>query len=205
MPLRNRVSPSGDIVAVAGRGTLMGNRGVLHNAQRQIVRDWQVRRWIACRLQFRGRHREVMTPGRYTELFFLDEATALADGHRPCAECRHADYLRFRAAWRSTHPGLSPAAAAMDAHLHSERRMRAWRKRTHTADIDLLPDGTFVALDGVACLLLAERVYAWSADGYVEGGRRPSSGQVVVLTPPSIVGVLRAGYRAGVHPSATLR
>ena len=104
----------------------MGNRGVLHDAQRQIVRDWQVRRWIACRLQFRGRHREVMTPGRYTELFFVDEATALADGHRPCAECRQAEYVRFQAAWWSTHPGMRPTAAAMGAQLHTERRPRAW-------------------------------------------------------------------------------
>src|ERR687885_1053495 len=99
VPLRNRVTPYGEIVAVAGRGTLMGNRGRLHDAQRQIVRDWQVRRWIACRLQFRGRHREVMTPGRYTELFFLDEATALADGHRPCAECQRGRYRLFREIW----------------------------------------------------------------------------------------------------------
>jgi hypothetical protein len=205
VPLRNRVTPYGEIVAVAGRGTLMGNRGILHDAQRQVVRDWQVRRWIACRLRFRGRQRDVMTPGRYTELFFLDEATALADGHRPCAECRHADYVRFQAAWRSAQPGMSAAAAAMDAQLHTERRVRAWHKRTHTAEIELLPDGTFVALDGAACLLRAERLYAWSADGYVEAGRRPASGEVAVLTPPSIVGVLRAGYQAGVHPSASLR
>jgi hypothetical protein len=104
MPLRNRVTPLGEIVAVSGRGTLMGNRGILHDAERNILRDWQVRRWIACRLEFHGRHRSVMTPGSYTELFFLDEAAALADGHRPCAECRHADYRAFQTAWHTIYP-----------------------------------------------------------------------------------------------------
>src|SRR6195256_5834724 len=146
MPWRNRVTPFGDIVAVAARGTLMGNRGVLHNAQRSIVRDSQVKRWIACRLEFRGRHRVVMTPGRWTELFFLDEATALAAGHRPCAECRNADYRRFQGAWG--HTGSSDASAeAMDSILHSERRVRPWVKRTHVAEFQDLPDGTYVALE----------------------------------------------------------
>ena len=205
MPLTNRVTPFGEIVAVAARGTLMGNRGVLHDAEREVVRDWQVRRWIACQLQFRGRHREVMTPGAYTELFFLDEATALADGHRPCAECRHADYVQFRTAWRRTHPGMPASATAMDTAIHTERRLRPWQKRTYQTGIQLLPDGTLVALDGAAWLLQAGRVYAWSAQGYVETRPRPVSGEVVVLTPPSIVAVLRAGYRPGVHPSASLR
>ena len=99
MPLRNRVTPLGDIVATEHRGTLMGNRGVLHDDDGMLRRDWQVRRWIACRLEFRGRHRELLQPRRWTELFFLDEATALAAGHRPCAECRNADFRRFQAAW----------------------------------------------------------------------------------------------------------
>src|SRR5436309_13030535 len=123
MTWRNRVTPFGEIVAVAARGTLMGNRGVLHNAERSIVRDSQTRRWIACRLEFRGRHREVMTPGRWTELFFLDEATALAAGHRPCAECRNADYKVFQAAWQRGVPAVEATADAMDALLHDERRL----------------------------------------------------------------------------------
>jgi hypothetical protein len=205
MPLTNRVTPSGEIVAVAARGTLMGNRGVLHDAERRIVRDWQVRRWIACRLHFRGRHRAVMTPGSYTELFFLDEASALADGHRPCAECRHADYLRFQTAWRSTQAGMPASAAAMDAVLHVERRLGPWRKRTFQEEIDRLPDGTFVALEGVAWLLHAGKLHAWSWDGYVGSRALPAAGMVVVLTPPSVVGVLRADYRPELHPSARLR
>src|SRR5690348_11691300 len=119
MPLRNRVTPFGELVAIPERGTLMGNRGILHTPDRLVVRDWQVRRWIACRLEFHGRHRVVMTRGSYTELFFLDEATALADGHRPCAECRHADYRAFQAAWRTVYPERSVAADAMDSVLHA--------------------------------------------------------------------------------------
>jgi hypothetical protein len=204
MPLRNRVTPFGEIVAVSGRGLLMGNRGVLHDAGRTIVRDSQVRRWIACRLEFRGRHRGIMTPGSWTELFFLDEATALAAGHRPCAECRHADYRRFQTAWQQAGitPGSPATADAMDAVLHAERRVRPWVKRTHVARFADLPDGTYVTLEGQAWLVRGDTILAWSADGYVERAVRPPSGDVTVLTPPSIVAVLRAGYRAEVHPSA---
>jgi len=201
MPLRNRVTPFGEIVAIAGRGTLMGNRGVLHNERREIVRDWQVRRWIACRLEFRGRHRRVMQPGTYTELFFLDEAAALADGHRPCAECRHADFRRFQLAWSTVYASASASADAMDALLHAERREAPFRKRAQLASIDALPDATYVAIDGRAWLIMGDELLAWSPEGYVERIPRPS-GSVTVLTPPSIVGVLAASYRSGVHPSA---
>ena len=202
MPLRNRVTPFGEIVAVPGRGTLTGNRGVLHNAERRIVRDWQVRRWIACRLQFRGRHRQVMAPGRWTELFFLDEAVALADGHRPCAECRHADYTLFQAAWRTVYPDTVVSADAMDAVLHRERRLAPFRKCSFSAAIDSLPDGTYVVLDGRAWLVWRDTIAAWSADGYVEHLRRPRGVDAEVLTPPSMVAVLAAGYQSAVHPSA---
>jgi hypothetical protein len=200
---RNRVTPLGEIVAVPGRGTLMGNRGILHNAQRAVVRDWQVRRWIACRLEFRGRHREVMTLGTYTELFFLDEAAAFADGHRPCAECRHADYQRFRLAWSKVHAERAPSAEAMDAILHNERRVRPWVKRTHRAEIGDLPGGTFIAEDGRAWLVHGNELLAWSAEGYADRRPRPVRAEVTLLTPPSIVAVFLAGYRAELHPSAT--
>jgi hypothetical protein len=180
----------------------MGNRGILHNDQRSLVRDWQVRRWIACRLEFRGRHRQVMTPGTYTELFFLDEAAALADGHRPCAECRHADYRAFQMAWRTIYPDRPSSADAMDAVLHAERRERGWVKRTHVAAIDSLPDGTYVVQDGRAWLVRGGAILAWSSDRYLERSPRPSHVEVTVLTPPSMVAVLAAGYRSGVHPSA---
>jgi len=201
MPLRNRATPLGEIVAVPGRGTLMGNRGILHDAERRVVRDWQVRRWIACRLHFRGRHRSVMTPGRYTELFFLDEAAALADGHRPCAECRRADYRAFQSAWRSIHPHQPSAADAIDRVLHAERRVRPFLKRTHIAQIDTLPDGAFILLDGRAWLVKDSALWAWSANTYVERVPRPVATEVSGLTPPSIVAVLRAGYQPSLHPS----
>jgi hypothetical protein len=201
MPLRNRVTPFGEIVAVSGRGTLMGNRGILHDQQRSIVRDWQVKRWIACKLQFRGRHRQVMRPGSYTELFFLDEAAALADGHRPCAECRHADYLAFQSAWRTLYPKAAASADAMDAVLHTERRIRPFVKRTWDAPLASLPNGTYIQREGHAWLVMDDNLLAWSPERYTRRLRRPD-GDASVLTPPSLVGVLRAGYIPGVHPSA---
>ncbi len=202
MPLRNRVTPFGEILALAGRGTLMGNRGILHDAQRTIVRDSQVRRWIACRLEFRGRHRHIMTPGRWTELFFLDEAAAFAAGHRPCAECRRADFVRIQDAWRHVYPDALPLADVIDARLHTERRLGPWIKRTYTAQLETLPDGSYIKLDDRPWLVLADTLLAWSADAYQDRRRRPPTGPVVVLTPPSIVAVLRAGYAASFHPSA---
>lgn len=181
----------------------MGNRGTLHDAHREILRDWQVQRWIACRLEFRGRHRDVMTPGSYTELFFLDEAAALADGHRPCAECRHDDYRAFQLAWRSVHPTTLPSAHAMDAVLHVERRDGPFRKRTYCAQLDELPDGCYVELDGRAWMVRADALLAWSVDRYTERQQRRAA-EVRVLTPPSIVGVLRTGYPVGLHPSAAM-
>ena len=203
MPWRNRVTPFGEIVAVAARGTLMGNRGVLHNAERSIVRDSRVKRWIACRLEFRGRHRMVMTPGRWTELFFLDEATALAAGHRPCAECRNADYRAFQSAWRRAFPDADVAADAMDLVLHQERRVRAWVKRIHPANADDLTDGAFVTLDSKAWLVRGDSLLEWTPDGYASRRARPRNAQLSLLTPPSIVAVLLAGYVAGIHPGVT--
>jgi hypothetical protein len=203
MTLRNRVTPFGDILALPGRGSLMGNRGILHDADRNIVRDSQVRRWIACRLEFRGRHRQVMTPDSWTELFFLDEAAAFAAGHRPCAECRRADFVRFQDAWRQVSPDAVPTADAIDARLHAERRVGPWIKRTYTADVQSLPSGSYIKLDDRAWLVLDDALLAWSADSYQDRRQKPASGDVTVLTPRSIVAVLQqAGYRAALHPSA---
>jgi hypothetical protein len=200
MALQNRVTPFGEIVALEGRGLVMGNRGVLHDDGRRIVRSSQVRRWIACRIEFRGRRRTIMAPKRYTELFFLDEATALSAGHRPCRECRYADYQRFRSLWEGCFGG--PAGAdAMDMQLHRER-LAGKTKRTIRSDIGALPDGTYVALDGDAWLVLGDELLAWSGTGYTKRRPRPARMEVEVLTPRSIVAVLAAGYRPGVHPSA---
>ena len=201
MPLQNRVTPYGAVVAVPERGLLMGNRGILHDASRRIVRLAQGRRWIACVLSFRGRRRAVMRPGSYTELFFLDEAVALAAGHRPCAECRRADYDRFRAAWARGRGVPAPSADTMDRALHDDRLATPSIRRTFTAATAALPDGAFVELDGRAWLMLGNGMLAWSAGGYVERRARPA-GDVIVITPRCTVDVLRAGYRPLVHPTA---
>ncbi len=178
----------------------MGNRGILHDDERRIVRQWQVKRWIACVLEFRGRHRNVMTPHRYTELFFLDEAAAFAAGHRPCGECRYGDYERFRRLWEACHGG-SLTADAMDRRLHDDR-LEGKKKRTYRADIANLPDGTYVVLDDRSWLLWEGRLHAWSAAGYVQRRSRPARGGVQVLTPAAIVDLLRAGLSPVVHPTA---
>src|SRR5438067_6325281 len=151
MPRQNRVTPFGEIVATPERGTFMGNRGVLHDDQGRIRRAWQVKRWLVCVLAFRGRKRRVMTPGHYTELFFLDEATALAAGHRPCAECRHARFLAFCDAWKAARPWAGgsprPTAAEIDDRLHDERVGPDRSKRSFPAALDGLPDGVFVTVE----------------------------------------------------------
>jgi hypothetical protein len=202
VPLQNRVTPFGNIIATEARGLLYGNRGVLHDAQGRIVRAWGVRRWIACELEFKGRRRELLRPGRFTELFFLDEATALAAGHRPCAECRRQDFLRFRAAWAETHPGASLMVDDIDRVLHDERVGPGGTKRLHESNLEDMPDGTMVAQDGRAWLVFGGELLAWSPFGY--GARRgmPASSTAMVLTPLSMVGAIRAGYHPGIHPTA---
>lgn len=201
MPLQNRVTPFGEIVAVTARGLMMGNRGILHDDDQRIVRPWQVRRWIACVLEFRGRYRKVMQPHRYTELFFLDEATALAAGHRPCAECRNAEYKQFRDLWAVCH-GTPVSAEVIDRRLEQDRFAGRGAKRVYREDLPSLPDGAFVAIDGSAWLVRGETLFAWSARGYAERRERAAYREVDVLTPRCTVAVLAAGYRAAVHPSA---
>jgi hypothetical protein len=148
MPLQNRVTPFGEIIAVPERGTMMGNRGILHDARRRLRRQWAGKLWICCVLEFRGRRDPVMAPGHYTRLFFLDEPTALAAGHRPCAYCRRAAYNAFRKAWAVGNAGLglgpTPRAAEMDRVLHDERAGPGRSKRLHAATLSSLPDGVFV-------------------------------------------------------------
>jgi hypothetical protein len=201
MPLQNRVTPFGEIVAIQSRGLIMGNRGILHDEARRIVRYSQVRRWIACRIEFRGRHRLIMRPHSYTELFFLDEATALSAGHRPCAECRHVDYQRFRSLWETCH-GAPVSADTIDARLHADR-LTGRKKRTYCDDLGLLPDGTYIAFDETAWLVWGSNLYAWSGSGYTVGRPRPTRREIEVLTPRSTVAILAAGYRPGIHPSVS--
>ncbi len=209
MSRQNRVTPFGEIVATPARGTFMGNRGILHDGEGHILRAWQLKRWIVCVLEFRGRKRQVMTPGRYTELFFLDEATALAAGHRPCAECRHTRFLDFCNAWGQAHPvggrSARPTAPEIDDRLHVERVAPDRSKRTFEAALDGLPDGVFVSVpawgDG-AYLVRGDELLRWSLGGYRERRRRPKRVMVNLLTPPSAVATIRAGYTPDLHPSA---
>ena len=199
MPLPNRVTPYGLPERHPARACLlMGNRGTIHDARREIVRHHVGRRWIACVLEFRGHHREPMPPGRWTALFFLDEAVAFSAGHRPCKYCRREDHARFMAAWNA---GVGPARLVddVDRPLHAERYARG--KRLHAARAQDLPDGSFIEHDGRACLVLGERVLPFTAAGYETALARPD-GDVVLLTPPSLVRVLAAGYTPLLHPSA---
>jgi hypothetical protein len=207
MPLRNRVTPLGELVAEPGRGLVYGNRGCLHDDRGRIRRRYAGKRWIACRLRFRGWHREpLLQPGRFTELFFLDEATAFAAGHRPCALCRREDYVRFGEIWRSLHPG-DTSAGAIDARLHAERIVEGTRRqRHHDAALDELPDGAYVLRGGRPFLLTAHGLLRWTSAGYDVRAPRAARARTTLITPPSLVEVLRAGWRPLVplvHPTAS--
>jgi len=209
MPRQNRVTPFGDLTAVPERGTFMGNRGILHDERGRIRRAWQVKRWLVCVTEFRGRKRTVMTPNRYTELFFLDEATALAAGHRPCAECRHARYIAFRKAWAKGRgdgdDSPKPSADEMDNVLHSERVGQDRSKGFFSSALDHLPDGVLVAqldLPEQAWLVLGDSLWRWSPAGYCDRMIRSKKTWVKVLTPKSTVAAIKAGYTPELHPSA---
>jgi len=206
MPLQNRVTPLSELIAHPGRGLVYGNRGCLHDASGRIRRRFAGKRWIACRLEFRGWQREAfLQPGLFTELFFLDEATAFAAGHRPCALCRREDYVRFGEIWRDLHPG-QVGADAIDARLQAERVAPDRAQRHHRASFGELPDGAFVLVEGAPFLVVGPELLAWTASGYAERRARPAHGRAQVLTPPSLLEVLRAGWQPLVpllHPSAT--
>jgi hypothetical protein len=209
MSRQNRVTPFGDIVATTARGTLLGNRGCLHDAHQQIRRPYQLQRWIICKLQFKGRRHIIMTPGHYTELFFLDEVTALAAGHRPCAECSRDRFEMFRLFWAQANPevagGSKPAATLIDAILHQERIDANAHKITYRERVSALPDGTFIARsdDHAAWLVLNDQLLEWTPFGYTRRAACPTEETIVeVLTPRSTVRALAAGYPAVIHPSA---
>ena len=200
MPLENRVDPFGVIFRTPARGTFMGNRGgPLHNERREIVRSFKSKCWLICRLEFNGRHRAVMSPRRYTELFFLDEAVALAAGHRPCFECRRERFNAFRAAWQAT---PSPRAADIDAELHRSRIDKQGKQITYDACLDSLPIGSFVQIDGLPHLVWNEMLLLWTPERYAESRRRDHRLAVTVLTPRPIVECLRRGYTPEIHQSA---
>ncbi len=202
MPLQNRVTPFGDIVAVAARGLFTGNRGIIHDPATKTLlpRRWTSKAWIVCALAHKGARRDVMATRSWTELFFLDEATALAAGHRPCFACRRDAAEAFREAWAQGNDVAAPKAAEMDAVLYRER-LDSGRKRLQALPATLtdLPSGTMIAAGDDAFLVAAGDTFHWSFDGYHPRlVRRPAR----LLTPPSTVRALAAGYRPALHPSA---
>ncbi|HVO00965.1 MAG TPA: hypothetical protein VMT54_02125 [Candidatus Cybelea sp.] len=203
MPLQNRVTPFGEIIATPERGTLMGNRGIIHDPMTRTLlkKRWSLKAWLICRLHYKGLHRDVMARRSWTELFFLDEATALAAGHRPCFLCRRAEAEAFRSAWALAKGGSLPSAPEIDAALHRER-LDGRSKRMHVLPhpVAQLPDGTMVATGSQALLVLAGRTLLWSPGGYRWAESRPPIDGL--LTPPSTLAALRAGYRPALHASA---
>jgi hypothetical protein len=203
MPLQNRVTPTGDIIATPHRGMFTGNRGIIHDpATKTLLRKrWSSPAWITCLCEFRGWRRPVMARRSWTELFFLDEATAFAAGHRPCFFCRRDDANRFRDAWERGNGVSDVSAKGMDTQLHHER-LEHGRKRLHALlmPLDELPDGTMVQQGEESFLVTQGRALLWSPEGYVAGARDLQDAQL--LTPPSTLRALNAGYGPALHPTA---
>jgi len=203
MPLQNRVSPAGEIIATPARGLFTGNRGIIHDPATKTLlkKRWSTPAWLTCLCEFRGRRREVMAGRSWTELFFLDEATAFAAGHRPCFYCRREDAIRFRGAWEAGNGMKNLHARDIDAVLHRERLEKS-RKRLHPLPMKLkaLPDGAMVQAREESYLLARGRVLKWSFAGYSRIDRPLE--EAMLLTPPSTLRAFIAGYRPMLHPSA---
>jgi hypothetical protein len=196
--LQNRVDPFGNIIMTKARGAWMGNRGILHNDEQEVLRPYKLNVRITCKLDFKGRRREVMAPKRYTELFFLDEATSFAAGHRPCFECRRNDYNRFKTLWLKGNPQYNfdekTTIKEIDDILHQERMDDNNTKVTYEENIDAIPNGTFVLIDNKPYLVFGKNIYLWTPFGYEKGMALPNVEKLTVLTPRSIVNTFRAGY-----------
>lgn len=206
MTLKNRVDPWGNLNAVPARGAWMGNRGILHNDQKQIVAPWRHKAWVTCKLEYQGIRRKLFSPGSYSELFFLDEATALAAGHRPCADCRRERYNEFKAAWCGANPELAISSSVsitqIDKQLHAERAIRGGGKVTFETAFENIPEGTLMEVNGSAYLLWNGHLHQWTANGYRPYSLKPlPADPVKVLTPQSIVRMYRQGFRPQVHES----
>jgi len=202
--LQNRVDPFGTIFKTKARGTLMGNHGVIHNHQQEIRRSFKHKAWIACTLEFKGRWRPVMSPNQYTELFFLDEATAFAAGHRPCSECRRDDFKRFKSCWIQGNPeygfNMKTSVQEIDAVLHRERIAGDKSKVTFGTKSSLeIPDGCFIVLNERPMVVCQGLLYTWTPFGYEEKIPIPEAPTLTVLTPKSIVNAFRAGYSPRIH------
>ena len=207
MPLQNRVTPEGEIEAVPQRGTMFGNRGgCFHTSEQTLLRrHFASKQWICCVLAFKSRRRALMQPGRYTELFFLDEATAIAAGHRPCFECCRPDAMRFAELWNAA-LGLAgrAAAPAMDDQLQRERIDGQGRKIVTAMRAGDLPDFSFVRTGGLVGMKQGERILPWSFDGYKRARRLAAETKVETLTPASVIAVLQQGYKPQTHISAVM-
>lgn len=204
MPLQNRVSPLGLIETHSAKGTFMGNRGVLHNPKKELQRLFKIKPWITCLLEFKGRQRELMSPGAYTELFFLDEVTAFAAGHRPCAECRRVRYNEFRDAWGYANlpdVGSKVRAPQMDEVLHQER-IESGQKVTWRCLLADLPHGAMFQVAGDSYAICDGEILEWSFEGYTAAEREKLPDTVDVLTPRSVVNVFSNGFMPDFHPSA---
>ena len=203
MPLQNRVTPTGDIVATPHRGLFTGNRGIIHDPATKTLlkKRWSSPAWITCVCEFRGWRRQVMARRSWTELFFLDEATAFAAGHRPCFFCRRDDANRFRGCWEQGNGVTDVRAKEMDAVLHRERLERG-RKRLHPLPVPLreLPDGAMVQVGAESFLVVQGRAQLWSMAGYRRVDR--AIDDAMLLTPPSTLRAMSAGYRPVLHASA---
>ena len=202
MPRQSRVTPDGELIAVPDRGLFWGNRGSLHDREGRLVRYSRGRAWAICVLSFRGRRRELWAPGRLTELFFLDEATGLAAGHRPCGECRYQDYQAFKRAWALACGDGVPGVAEIDARMHSDRLVRPGVRRSYTARLSSLPDGAMVSVGDAPFLVFGGKLLAWTPGGYRSAAGPAAGTTVTVITPRVTVAVLAAGYRPVIHPSA---
>ena len=203
MPLQNRVAPTGDIIATQHRGMFTGNRGIIHDPATKtlLTRRWASQAWLTCVCEFRGRRREVMGGHSWTELFFLDEATAFAAGHRPCFFCRRDDAVRFRAAWEEGNRVRRVLARDIDAVLHRER-LSGGKKRLHarTMPLEELPNGAMLQEGNESYLVVRGQALSWSPAGYCEA--QTAHQDAMLLTPPSTLRALSAGYRPVLHPSA---
>ena len=201
IPLQNRVLPTGEIVATPARGTLTGNRGIIHVQDKVLGKSrWSHHAWISCVLDWQGRKRSVMMGRKWTELFFLDEAVAMAAGHRPCGYCRRADYTRFADAWDG-----NAKAPEMDQRLHKARIVSKTRdQKRHQAKTANLPQGAMILLDGRPHLLTNDTIFPYTPEGYSPPAKRPTTREVTVLTPEPMLDVLHAGYHPLIHPTAAL-
>lgn len=196
--LQNRVDPFGNLIKTKARGLWMGNRGVLHNDEQEIIRSYKLNAWITCKLEFKGRKRKVMMPDRYTELFFMDEATSFAAGHRPGFECRRNEYDQFKSLWIKGNPEYhfdkKTSIKKIDEILHRERMDRNKLKITYKENAGDIPNGSFVLSNNKPYLIFDKKMYLWSPFGYEKNKSLPAIGKLIVLTPQSVVNTFSAGY-----------